>query len=371
MNLATKKILACALSLTIGFASAAPLVSNVEAMSRSELAAINVEKSGHFKYWTKDSTAHKVLMDYVKDVTNKKSPNFIPVEDRIAVFDCDGTLTCETAPYYFDAMLSLHRFLDDSSYRPSPKDRATAKEIKSILSKHGKLSGEQKSRLRKEIKHPAFAGMTPEEFSAYLRQYIDTAYEEGLTNLKVGEAFYLPMLEVVSYLKAKNFTVYIVSGCDREMLRVLAGEVTNLPPERIIGTDYNYVAEKHPDAKTDDYNLERNEKILRGSKRIFKDVMTNKVAAIQREIGRKPVLAFGNSDGDYSMFRYTVENNPHKSAAFVLLCDDLQREFGNSDKAAKVKASAEENGWTPVSMRDDFNTIYGDDIKLTASSVTE
>ena len=194
---------------------------------------------------------------------------------------------------------------------------------------------------------------------------IDNAYEEGLTNLKVGEAFYLPMLEVVSYLRHNDFAVYIVSGCEREMLRGLVDGIMDIPAERIIGTDFSYVTDNHSGQKTENYNVEPAEKILRGDKRTFKNVNANKIIAIKREIGRRPVIAFGNSDGDYSMFRYTAENNPYRSAAFVLLCDDCERDYGDSKKAAAVKAAAEQNGWVAVSMRDDFKTIYGEDIKKT------
>ena len=90
-----------------------------------------------------------------------------------------------------------------------------------------------------------------------------------------------------------------------------------------------------------------------------------KVVKIEREIGKKPVLAFGNSSGDSSMFEYTITNNKYKAAAFTLLCDDTAREFGKPSKAEKMKQSAEANGWTAISMRDDFKTIYGDNVKRT------
>ena len=354
-----KKMLACALILAAGVM--AP-VNMADAMSRQEIAAIQVNRSSQFRYWQKDSAAYQALISYVEDVTNKKSPNFIPVKDRVAVFDCDGTLMCETAPYYFDTMLSLYRVLDDRSFSPSPQARATAREVRSLLLKHEKLPADLKKRLTKEVKNNAFAGMTPRDFSAYVKNYINTNDEAGLTNLKVGEAFYLPMIEVVSYLQAKDFSVYIVSGCDREMLRVLADGIMTIPPERIIGTNYSYVTENHPNSKLDGYNVVPGEKLLRGNERVFKNTEASKIEAIQREIGRQPVLAFGNSEGDYSMFQYTIHDNPYRSAAFVLLCDDLERDFGNSKKAAATKAAAQENGWISVSMRDDFKTIYGENV---------
>ncbi|MEE0721295.1 MAG: hypothetical protein U0M19_01550 [Caecibacter sp.] len=89
----------------------------------------------------------------------------------------------------------------------------------------------------------------------------------------------------------------------------------------------------------------------------------NKVSSIIKEIGQQPVLAFGNSSGDYSMFRYTLLNNPHKSAVFNVLCDDTEREYGNLDKAEKARTTSEKNGWNTISMKHDWNTIYGDNVQ--------
>ena len=99
---------------------------------------------------------------------------------------------------------------------------------------------------------------------------------------------------------------------------------------------------------------------------VIKNLKMNKVSAIVREIGRKPVLAFGNSSGDSAMLNYTINGNKYRSAAFFLLCDDLERELGNLNKAAKCKELADTYGWIPVSMRDDFATIYGEDVTRTA-----
>ena len=104
--------------------------------------------------------------------------------------------------------------------------------------------------------------------------------------------------------------------------------------------------------------------MVRG-KFVIKNLQMNKVQAIAREIGKQPVLAFGNSSGDTSMLNYTVNDNKYKSAAFFLLCDDLDRELGDTKKAAKCRKLADENGWNPVSMRDDFGTIYGDNVRRT------
>ncbi|MBQ1808723.1 MAG: haloacid dehalogenase-like hydrolase, partial [Selenomonas sp.] len=114
-----------------------------------------------------------------------------------------------------------------------------------------------------------------------------------------------------------------------------------------------------------DYAYKKGDSLVRG-KFVIKNLQMNKVQSIVREIGKQPVLAFGNSSGDTSMLNYTVNDNKYKSAAFFLLCDDLQRELGDSKKAEKCKKLATENGWVSVSMRDDFKTIYGEDVKRSA-----
>lgn len=108
-----------------------------EAASREEIAKISVNKQGtNFKYWNKDAASYKALTGYVKDITDKCSKNFIPVEDRIAVFDVDGTLACETAPFCFDFMMFIHRALDDSNYTASAQDRENAEAVKNAIYNH-------------------------------------------------------------------------------------------------------------------------------------------------------------------------------------------------------------------------------------------
>jgi len=329
------------------------------AATRAELAAIHVSKAGNFQYWTEESPAKQALLNYVKTVTNEKSPDFIPVEDRIAVFDVDGTLMCETAPTYFDQLMYFHRMYKDSSWKPSADLLAAAQVVKD-----GAKSG--KTELERELifgnsRAKAFAGMSRADFTKYIQHFMEEPVE-GITNLKRGEAFYLPMVEVVSYLKANDFTVYIVSGCDRDSLRALADGILPISPGRIIGTDTNYVASHQNGENGITYQYRKDDELVRGEY-LVTNVKMNKVSAIVKEIGQQPVLAFGNSTGDFSMFQYTTMRNKYKSAAFTLLCDDMDREFGNQKKAAAMVKSAAENGLVTVSMKNDFKTIYGDTVK--------
>ncbi|MCR5176973.1 MAG: haloacid dehalogenase-like hydrolase [Anaerovibrio sp.] len=336
-------------------------VQNTEAVSRTELAKISVNANGsNFKYWNKEAAAYKQLTGYVKDVTNPKSKNFIPVEDRIAVFDLDGTILCETTPSYFEWMMHIHRALNDPSYTPTEKDRADAEQVKNAVEHIGvpvPNSGQAQAQAA------VFAGMTLPEYDAYVRAFMETP-AEGLSNLKRGESFYMPIVEVVSYLNANKFKVFVVSGSDRQAVRVLVSDIMPVDSDNIIGTDVEYFASHQAGADGLAYTYKPGDEVVRGEF-ILKDLQMNKVSNIVREIGKQPVLAFGNSTSDSSMLNYTINDNKYKALAFGLLCDDLVRERGNLKSAEKMRAACEKYGWTTISMRDDFKTIYGDNVRRT------
>ena len=356
-----KKILA---GILAGMLTVGAYFVDTEAATREEIAAVTVKKSGNFKYWSKNAEPVTALKNYVKDVTNKRSANFIPVEDRIAVFDLDGTLICETAPCYFEWMMYLDRALYDPTYTPSKEDRDYAIVVRDEIRAGHFPTGQFPSDMdrRQAISQESvFAGMTPADFEAYVKNFMEKPVE-GLSSLTYGESFYLPMVEVVKYLQANDFTVYIVSGTDRPILRILAGDLLKIKPNNIIGTDAAFLAAHQGDKDGLDYNFSRDDYLIRGQF-IMKNVKENKVLNIAQEIGKQPVLAFGNSGGDTAMLNYTVTGNKYKSLSFMVLCDDTERELGSPSKAAKCKKLADDNGWISVSMRDDFKTIYGDNVR--------
>ena len=347
-----------AVAMGLGFMAGAPAS---EAATREEIAAISVNRRGsNFKYWNKESIPYKALKSYVREITNKNGRNFIPVADRVAVFDMDGTFLCETAPYYLDHMLFLERALHDADYRPSKDDREFALSLDQWL-KHKDSS----DNLGSSAPHQSsvFAGTKYTDYEAYVKRFIETPVE-GLRPLKWGEAFYLPMVEVMKYLQANGFKIYVVSGTERELVRILVCDLLDIPGENIIGTDIKTVAAHQGETDGLNYTYRSDDYLVRGGFAI-KNLKMNKVSAIAREIGRQPVLAFGNSSGDSAMLNYTVNGNKYKSLAFFLLCDDVERELGNIEKADKSRKLADKNGWIPVSMRDDFKTIYGKNVTRT------
>ena len=352
-----KKILAGILAGAMAFCSFGNF--EVEAATRAEIAAIQVKKSGNFKYWNKDSETLAALKSYVKDVTNKKSKNFIPVEDRIAVFDMDGTFVCETAPYYFEWMLYLERALYDDTFTPSDADRQYAQEIENairVTKKFPKNVDVDEAKSQESV----FAGMTPAQYERYVQNFMKKPVE-GLTNLKWGEALYLPMVEVIKYLQSNDFTVYIVSGSDRPTCRILACDLLKIKPNNVIGSDPKIISVNQNEDDGGQYVYKKNDSLIRGHL-IEKNLKMNKVSNIAQEIGKQPVLGFGNSSGDTSMLNYAVYGNKYKSAAFFVICDDLEREFGNTKKAESCVKLAKENGWHTISMKDDWKTIYGDNV---------
>ena len=177
-----------------------------------------------------------------------------------------------------------------------------------------------------------------------------------------GQAFYQPMLQVVKYLQANDFKVYIISGTDRLITRGLCDGTIDIPMSQMIGSDESLVASNQGDKDGLEYTFSKDDKVITGGEFIIKNLKMNKVSVIEQEIGQQPVLCFGNSSGDAAMANFTINHNKYKAAAFMLCCDDTERENGNIEKADKMRASCEENGYTAVSMKNDWTTIYGDGV---------
>lgn len=312
--------------------------------------------------WTDDAKAKNELISYVEAVTKEGSPDFIPEEDRIAVFDLDGTLACETDPCYFDHCIYKYRVLDDPDYKDKATDfeKEVAAEVLQLM-ETGVSAPNSMEHHGKGVAS-AFSGLTPEEFIDYVVAFAKTE-APGYNGMTRAEAFYKPMLQVVDYLKANGFTVYVVSGTDRFIVRGLVeASPLDLPTQQLIGSDESLVATDQGDTDGLDYQFDENDQLVMGGEFLVKNLDMNKVTVIQQEIGKQPVLAFGNSGSDFSMAQYAVNNNKYKAKAFMLCCDDTERENGNPEKAAKMVKSCDENGFTAISMKNDWKTIYGDNV---------
>jgi len=317
-----------------------------------------------FSEWNPDAPALKTLIEYVEDVTNETSPNFIPVSDRIATFDMDGTLCAELYPTYLEYYLLERRIFCDPAYTPDEE----MLEFGRMLRDHAldKSFPDGMDVLHATHAAKAYAGMTLTQFQDFVTQQLvrDTDGFEGMTN---ANTFYLPMIEVVEYLQENGFKVYVCSGSDRFLCRTYIEGHLDIPYEQIIGMDVDVEATNEDGADGLKYVYTSEDNIVRTDRLLVKNLKMNKVKAIVREIGRQPVLSFGNSSGDVSMHNYTIFNNRYRSAAFMLIADDGERDYGSAEKVQPLKEKWEESGYHVISMKDDFRTIYGDDVVKTGS----
>ena len=317
----------------------------------------------YLSLWNDDAESKNALTSYMDAITDFESEDYIPVEDRIAVFDLDGTLFCETDPNYFDYCLLKYRVLDDPTYKDkaSEFEREVALKIKEQNETGASFSG-------LEVDHgkavaSAFKGMTVGEFNDYIQEFKKQPMPsyEGMTR---GGGFYLPMLEVIDYLRANDFDVYVVSGTDRFIVRgIVYDSPLYMPAGNVIGSDETLVATGQGDTDGLNYVFTDKDKLVLGGDFIVKNLKMNKVSVIMQEIGKQPVLSFGNSTGDASMAEYVTTGNKYKSLAFMLCCDDTERENGNISKAESMQKLCAEYDWVPISMKNDWTTIYGDDVK--------
>ena len=311
----------------------------------------------YFPSWNQ-CEALTALQEYVEDVTNPMSSHFINAEDRIATFDMDGTFVGELYPTYFEYNMLEYRVLDDASYKDkAPEDvREAAQAIRDFVRKNEALpSGFEMIHARAAAK--AYAGMTLAEFDNYVKAYANQP-ANGFTGMTYGQSFYQPMLEVFKYLEANGFTYYVVSGSDRFICRTLV-EPIGIAPNRVIGMDVKLMSSNQGETAGVNYTMEQKEDLIRTDEVIIKNLKTNKVLQISQEIGKVPVLSFGNSSGDCSMHNYCLSNSKYRTATFMLVADDDARDHADLAEAAKREAKWRAAGYHVISMKNDFKTIYG------------
>ena len=317
-------------------------------------------------YWTADSAAAQSLRDYVTKVTDEaNADSFIPVKDRIAVFDMDGTLTCETFYTYYDTMMFIEYCLYDHPDQVSEELKQAAEEIKPGYKADETLA-------RNFAK--AYAGMTVDEFYEYAVEF-GKKYTDSFNNMRYIDGFYLPMVELVEYLYENDFTIYVISGTERTTTRAI---VANSPikdyvtPNHVIGTDFEVKQPGYEDVASNmDFKYADGDDLVLTGGFIQKNLNANKSIYVEREIGQRPVLAFGNSGSDTSMMNYAIDSrNQYPAEAYMIVADDSVREWGTADWAEK-SAEYTEMGYVPISMEKDFAKIYPDTITKAAEQYVE
>jgi phosphoserine phosphatase len=288
-----------------------------------------------------------MILEFVAAVTTPDRSEFVPEAARVAVFDNDGTLWCEqpVLPQLFFAMDRLQELAqEDARLRELQPYRAFLERDVSTIATFGK-------REALEFAARTHAGVTPEEFAEIARSWLAVARHPTLDRL-FTECVYQPQLELLDLLGKNGFQVYLVSGGGTEFLRVFADDVYGIPPENVIGSSQRMKVRIH-DGQLSLLKL--------GELRSFND-REEKAANIELHIGRPPVLAFGNSDGDLRMLQYTMSRQPD-SLLLLLHHDDAEREFAY-DKEYRLSPldealqEAREQGWQVVSMRQDWRVVF-------------
>jgi hypothetical protein len=294
-----------------------------------------------------DTASKKAIVSFVNKVTKKGSPDFVPAAERIATFDNDGTLWAEQ-PMYFQALFVFDRIKAIAPQHPEWKDKEPFASV---------LKGDMKSTLAGgehallEMVMATHAGMTTEEFAKIVEDWFATT-KHPKTGRPYTEMVYQPMLELLTYLRMNGFKTFIVSGGGVEFMRPWTERVYGIPPEQVIGSSIKTKFEMHDGKPV----------LVRLPEMNFVDDGAGKPVGINSYIGRRPIAAFGNSDGDLQMLQYTAAGSGPRFCLYVHHTDaerewayDRQSHIGRLDKGldeAKVK------GWTIVSMKDDWKRVF-------------
>jgi len=294
-----------------------------------------------------DTAPKEAIVAFVERVTKPGSPDFVPVPERIATFDNDGCLWAEQ-PMYFQLLFALDRVKALAPQHPEWKDREP---FASLLKGEVKaaLAGGEKAIV--EIVMVTHAGMTTDEFEKIVKDWIATA-RHPRTGKPYTEMVYQPMLELLAYLRANGFKTFIVSGGGIEFMRPWTEKVYGIPPEQVVGSSI----------KTKFEMREGKPVLVRLPEIDFIDDGPGKPVGIRMHIGRRPIAAFGNSDGDLQMLQWTTAGS---GARFGLLVHhtDAEREwtYDRTSQIGKLDKAWDEaiaRGWTVVSMKDDWKVVY-------------
>jgi len=294
-----------------------------------------------------DTAPKKAIIAFVEKVTKEGSPDFVSVPERIATFDNDGTLWAEQ-PLYFQFLFVIDRVKALAPEHPEWKEKEPFASVLKGDLKAVAASGEKGALTMLAVTH---TGMTTEEFTQTVTEWITTA-KHPKTGRFYSEMVYQPMLELLAYLRANGFKTFIVSGGGIEFMRPWAERVYGIPPEQVVGSSGKLKFE------------------LRGGKPVLVklpeieliDDGPGKPAGIQSHIGRRPVMSFGNSDGDLQMLQWTTAGLGARFALIVHHTDaDREWAYDRTSHVGKLDKAWDEataKGWTMVSMKDDWKTIF-------------
>ena len=289
-----------------------------------------------------EGAAKRSILAFVERVTDKTSPSYVPPPERIATFDNDGTLWAEK-PIYFQMVFIVDQMRKRAEADPS---MAQKQPYKAILEGDRVYLGKMDQEELIQTLFTFLAGQTPDQYQADVREWLNTARHPRYNRLYT-ELTYQPMLELLEYLRASGFHTWICTGGSIDFVRAFAEEVYGVPPEKVIGSSLKYKFEE-----TSRGPVVTRQPILSG----FNDKQ-EKPANIQLHIGRTPIVAVGNSDGDLAMLQFTDDK---KGPALMVLVhhDDPDREYDYDRGTEKALKVAQERGWTVVNIKTDFENVF-------------
>jgi len=295
-----------------------------------------------------DGAAKQAITNFVARVTTEGHADFAPVEERIATFDNDGTLWCEQ-PFYFQMAFAFDRIKAMAPEHPEWKDKQP---FKALLEGDVKTAASAGEKGLLEVVAATHSGMTTDEFSKAVLDWTKTArhprFERPYTEL-----VYQPMLEVLQFLRENGFKTFIVSGGGIDFMRPWTEQVYGIPPEQVVGssgvTEFRLTEDGKPE-------------LIKTAKVQFVDDGPGKPVGIQQHIGRWPIIAFGNSDGDLQMLQY-VSGGAGPRLALYVHHDDAEREYAydRTSEIGKLDKGLDEasaKGWSLISMKNDWKVIF-------------
>jgi len=311
------------------------------------LATVNVAAGQDVLPSWREGASKQAIIEFVQQVTNPNSSAFVPPKERIAVFDNDGTLWSEQ-PFYFQLAFALDRV---KMLAPQHPEWKTQQPFKAVLENDIKALGASGEKGLAQLVMATHAGMTTTAFEQIVREWIQKAVHPRF-HRPYTSVVYQPMLELLTYLREQGFKTYIVSGGGIEFMRPWAEAVYGIPPEQVIGSSFKTQLEMRDGEPV----------LVRLPEIDFINDKAGKPVGIYKFIGRRPIAAFGNSDGDLQMLQWTAAG---KGPRFMMLIHhtdgerewayDRQSHIGRLDKALD---EAQSRGWTIVDMKKDWQVIY-------------
>ncbi len=287
-----------------------------------------------------DGAAKKAIIDFVEKVTDETSPDFVAAADRVATFDNDGTLWLEK-PGACQFSFICKRVSEMAKDHPEWK---TKQPFKAILEKDYTTLQQLNMQDLMNLIITTHSGMTESEFAAEVAEFLSTAKHPRFKRLYT-ELIYQPQLELLNYLRANGFNVFICSGDGIDFMRVFSDKVYGVPKENVIGSSLKY--KYNEETNTMETMPEVNSTVVKAGK----------PENIQLHIGKRPILTCGNSDDDFQMLEYT-DDNIGPALLMLIHHDDANREFAYDKGTEKALKAAREQGWMVVSMKNDFKVVF-------------